>query len=71
MKARISSYGLIGDMHTAGLLSRNGSLAWLCWPGFDSEACFASLLPALRPTAFGLLPLALFIVPIKSICKGH
>ena len=44
MSERIEAYGLIGDLHTAALVSRNGSLAWLCWPDFDSEACFAGLL---------------------------
>ena len=44
MKPEISEYGLIGDLQTAGLIGKNGSLAWLCWPIFDSEACFAGLL---------------------------
>jgi GH15 family glucan-1,4-alpha-glucosidase len=42
--ARIDSYALIGDLHTAALISEYGSLNWLCWPDFDSEACFARLL---------------------------
>ena len=33
-------------MGTAALISAKGNLSWLCWPGFDSEACFASLLGA-------------------------
>lgn len=41
---KIAEYALIGDLQTAALLSRKGSLRWLCWPDFDSEACFASLL---------------------------
>jgi len=40
----IEEYGLIGDCETAALVGIDGSLDWLCWPAFDSDACFAALL---------------------------
>ena len=40
----IEHYGFIGDMHTGALVGKNASIDWLCWPRFDSEACFAALL---------------------------
>ncbi len=43
MTPRIEDYALLGDTHTAALVSNQGSIDWLCFPRFDSAATFAAL----------------------------
>jgi GH15 family glucan-1,4-alpha-glucosidase len=56
MPAPIEDYALVGDGHTAALISRAGSVDWLCWPRFDSGACFAALLGAPEHGCWRLAP---------------
>jgi GH15 family glucan-1,4-alpha-glucosidase len=53
---QIEDYGLIGDLQTAALVGRNGSIDWLCFPRFDSGACFAALLGDVRNGRWLLAP---------------
>jgi len=58
LSSAIEDYALIGDCHTAALVSRGGSIDWLCWPAFDSDACFAALLGTERNGRWKIAPTA-------------
>ncbi len=64
MYSNIEDYALIGDCETAALVNRNGSIDWLCWPAFDSDACFTALLGTKDHGRWQIAPAG----PIKS-CK--
>jgi GH15 family glucan-1,4-alpha-glucosidase len=64
---RIEDYALIGDLQTAALVSREGSIDWCCFPRFDSGACFAALLGDPSHGLWRLRPVA----PIASTTRRY
>ena len=65
--SRIEDYGLIGDLQTAALVSRDGSIDWLCFPRFDSGACFAALLGDEENGRWSLAPTA----PVRRTSRRY
>jgi len=66
MPSRIEDYALIGDCETAALVGLNGSIDWLCWPRFDSDACFAALLGTSDHGRWQIAP-----VEFKSVSRSY
>src|ERR1700733_221319 len=63
----IEDYAMIGDCHTAGLISKQGSIDWLCLPHFDSGACFAALLGTEEHGHWSISPAE----PIRKIRRSY
>ena len=66
MPCLIEDYALIGDCETAALVGRDGSIDWLCWPAFDSDACFAALLGSSRNGRWLIAPAGEIVRTIRS-----
>jgi GH15 family glucan-1,4-alpha-glucosidase len=67
MPSRIEDYGLIGDGQAAALVSRDGSIDWLCLPRFDAPACFAALLGTPENGRWRIAP----AVPVHSVRRRY
>ena len=67
MPLRIEDYALIGDCQTAALVGRDGSIDWLCFPRFDSPACFAALLGSPEHGRWQIAPAE----PIRSVRRRY
>ena len=62
---KIEDYALLGDLHTAALVSTAGSVDWLCLPRFDSPAAFAALLHNEEAGHWTLAPLGASVCPSR------
>jgi GH15 family glucan-1,4-alpha-glucosidase len=60
MTTAVQDYAIVGDGRSAALVSRSGSVDWLCWPQFDSPSIFAALLDAAEGGRFSISPTAAF-----------
>lgn len=60
MSKPIEHYAMLSDCHSAALVDREGCVDWLCWPRFDSGACFAALLGTREHGCWSLRPVAAF-----------
>jgi GH15 family glucan-1,4-alpha-glucosidase len=66
----ISGYGFLSDCHSAALVSRQGSIDWLCWPQFDSPSVFAALLDADQGGSFSIRPAGDYETTSRGYVEG-
>jgi len=59
----IESHGIVGNMHSAALVSLDGSVDWLCLPCFDSPSVFGAILDAEKGGRFRIAPAAAGVIP--------
>jgi GH15 family glucan-1,4-alpha-glucosidase len=69
--AKIEDYAMIGDCRTAALVSRDGSIDWLCVPRFDSQACFANLLGTPKNGRWQIAPKAATSARVERRYRDH
>ena len=67
----LEDYGLIGDLESAALVGRNGSMDWLCLPRFDSASCFTALLGDERHGRWLLAPAGDVLKHVASLPTGN
>ena len=67
MASKIEDYALIGDCQTAGLVGLDGSIDWLCFPRFDSGACFAALLGTPEHGRWVIAPTD----PVRAVSRSY
>lgn len=64
---RIEDHALIGDMRTAALVNKNGTIDWLCLPAFDSDACFAALVGTVKNGHWTIAP----TIPVREVRRRY
>lgn len=67
----IKDYGIIGDCRSAALVSRNGSIDWLCWPRFDKPSIFAALLDRERGGYWRISPVGPVTIERKYVLDSN